>query len=336
MVAFNLRPGLYRAIISGRVFCDSLGTLNVSGGVSEFLLTENGIVEQRGILQEPIRTANLNISVPSPLIIREIYFGGSQGITGGNYIQDAYIEIYNNSSRTVYLDSLFVATVAPANSTASDPWRGLRETEHLPLFSFIFMVPGDGTTHPLLPGEGAVFARNALDHSRVATSGLRLDRAHFALYHPTFTQQNPPEPGVVTMELMGTAQGSAVAWSVGSPAFVIYRVPDWAEYRRNHTTWRRHAPGTSSGILYWHIDKDWILDGVEIITRPTAPTVNKRLPLSVDISYTWLRRGQYLGFAVRRKVEAIMPDGRIIYQDTNNSDEDFETDVIPKPALRPF
>ena len=333
---FDAQSGPYRIVLSGRAFDDSLGRLNIVGGVDEFMLLPEGILESGGTFSPLQKTAKLNIAMASPLIIREIYWAGCEALNlGGTYAFDQYVEVYNNSQNTVYLDSLFIGTLAPANSSVPiNAWAGM---DTIGLFSNVFMVPGNGRTHPLAPGEGAVFATNAVDHSRLASSGLRLDKAHFALYHPDFTHfsVSAPAPGVVTLQRIGVAQGTAHSWSVSSPAFVIFRIPDLQEWRTNTSRWRKFQPGLSSGILYWHIHKDWILDGVECITRPTALNLSKRQPITVDASYTWLRRGQYQGNVVRRKIEEILPDGRIVYQDTNNSEEDFETDVPPNPALRP-
>jgi hypothetical protein len=60
----------------------------------------------------------------------------------------------------------------------------------------------------------------------------------------------------------------------------------------------------------------------------------KRQPSSVDAGYVYLREGQNKGNAVVRKVKEVLEDDRIIYQDTNNSAEDFVSDVPASPILK--
>jgi hypothetical protein len=332
-ITFAVVPGRYRIMITGRVETED-GRANITAGLEDFMLTPNGILEEGGIYRSAEKRVDLAVGFSSPLIIREIYYGGCASVAGGTYQRDQYIEVYNNSAAVQYLDSLIVGAMAPANSGAASGnlWAG---KDVIATFSYQFMVPGNGRTHPLQPGESAVFVLNAADHSQLgATSGLRLDKAHFVLYHPEFTMQAVPDPSVVVMDRIGLSQGTAYALSVSSPAVVIYRIPNMREYQANSSEWQKYQPGAVSGILYWHIHKDWILDGVECITNPAAAFVNKRLPSSVDVSYTWLVNGQYKGTAVTRKVEDVLPDGRVVYQDTNNSAEDFEN-VPAKPRLRP-
>jgi len=72
---------------------------------------------------------------------------------------------------------------------------------------------------------------------------------------------------------------------------------------------------------------------VEVFANPTDRT--KRLPLSVDAGFVWLREGRLQGNGARRHVQRVRADGTVVYMDTNNSSNDFETDVRPKPRLRP-
>jgi hypothetical protein len=270
----------------------------------------------------------------STLIIREIYYGGCQAVAGGTYQKDQYIEVYNNSTQTQYLDSLMVGAINPYNSTTNNSWAG-KDTIAVPPLG-LFMVPGDGTTYPLEPGESAVFTINAVDHTSLATSALKLNKAHFALYHTMFKNQNEPDPSVTTMErvaphTLGTPNSYTL--SVSSPAVVIYRIPNLPSYFANLETWQKIEPGKGeNSTKFYHIDKSWIIDGVECVAR--AADAVKRLPVDVDVSYTLLSE-TFKGNCVTRKVQKKLPSGQKIYQDTNNSAEDFITDVPANPTLRP-
>jgi len=98
--------------------------------------------------------------------------------------------------------------------------------------------------------------------------------------------------------------------------------------------WQNYQPGSTSGLKYMHIHRSWILDGVECVQNPANAL--KRQPASVDAGFTWLRQGQNKGNAVVRKVKEVLPSGRIIYSDTNNSTGDFLYDVPAAPILTPL
>jgi hypothetical protein len=325
-VTFLIEPGRYSASVSSRT---NDGIFN--GLCSELLLTTNGVLIDRRSDMLDLLTLNLEISIPGGLIFREIYYVGSQTPLGANYTNDQYFEIYNNTEVRMYLDSLCVGLIHPANGTSSVfSWQGM---DTIALFSMVWMIPGSGYDYPLLPGESVVIAQNAVDHSALSTSGFNFAKAHFGFYHPDLTGHSIA-PGVPAMERIIAPSGTSFAISVSSPAPVIFRpsmgVQAWLKDR---TYWERYTPGQTSGTLYWHIAKEWILDGVDC---SNGPTINiKRFPLSVDAGFTYVNTGTGSGRAVRRKVEQVLPDGRVIYQDTNNSSVDFEVNVVPNPRLKP-
>ena len=74
---------------------------------------------------------------------------------------------------------------------------------------------------------------------------------------------------------------------------------------------------------------DYVLDAVELMLNETKIT-QKRMPAVLDAGATWVG-GTYLAKSVTRKIKETTEDGRIIYQDTNNSLEDFE---VVDPVLR--
>ena len=59
----------------------------------------------------------------------------------------------------------------------------------------------------------------------------------------------------------------------------------------------------------------------------------KRLPSTVDASYTWMRSAKYSGKCVTRILDRV-EDGIEIFMDTNNSDTDFIPDSPLSPRLR--
>ena len=83
------------------------------------------------------------------------------------------------------------------------------------------------------------------------------------------------------------------------------------------------APDQPTGLDYLKVPQEWVLDGIECVT--SAERNNKRIPTSVDAGFFFIDGGAAgCGLAAIRKVEEIA-DGRIVYQDTNNSSLDLES-----------
>lgn len=329
-VFFPVQPGKYD--VSASAWFPST-RIAVNGVSDEFLVTGNGIVDSDGQPMSYVEL-RLNVAVPNPLIIREAYYHGSSTLEGANYTKDTYIELYNNAGpggQTLYLDSLCIASIYPYNSTTGNSaWAG-RDT--IPIAQMYWMFPGDGHSYPLAPGESAVVACiAAVDHGGRATSGLQLNKAHFGCWSETLPRHEIAA-GVVPMVLHMTGQGTQWALSIHSPAIVVFK-PSMgvAQYQAHAELWEDYEPGKTSGTKYWHIAKDWILDGVECVDSPSSAT--KRLPGSVDASYVWMRSGHYSGKCVTRRLD-FTEGGIEVFQDTNNSDADFTADSTPSPRLKP-
>ena len=329
-VCFEVQPGKYDVTASAYYKSTRVA---VNGSMEEFLLTEGGIVAADGSIVPSRVTLELAVAIPNPLVIREFYYHGSLTFEGANYTKDTYVELYNNAGpggQTIFLDSLCIAAIFPYNSTTgTNAWAG---SDLLPVAQMYWMFPGDGRTYPLEPGESVVVAaRAAVDHSGRATSGLQLNHAHFGCYSETLSGHEIAA-GVVPMVMTMAGQGNAWALSIHSPALVVFK-PEMgvAAYRSQSDRWENFEPGKSSGTKYWHIDKKWILDGVECVDSPGGAV--KRLPGSVDAAYVYMRSAHYSGKCITRRLE-FTENGIDVYQDTNNSDADFIPDSTPSPRLK--
>ncbi len=329
-VSFEVQPGKYDVMASAWFEATRVA---VNGASEEFLLTVGGLVDAAGGIVAPNLILRLNVAVPNPLIIREFYYHGSSTLEGANYTKDTYVELYNNAGpggQTVFLDSLCLAAIYPYNSTTgNNAWAG-RDT--IAIAQMYWMFPGDGHTYALEPGESAVVACiAAVDHAGRATSALGLNRAHFGCWSETLSRHEIAA-GVVPMVLNMTGQGNAWALSIHSPALVVFRPETGvAAWQAQASLWERFEPGKTSGTRYWHIAKDWILDGVECVDSPSSAI--KRLPGTVDASYVWMRSGHYSGKCVTRRLDFV-DSGVEVFMDTNNSDADFIPDSNPQPRLK--
>ena len=324
----RVQPGRYDLLASAYYKATRIA---VNANCPEFLLTDKGIVGDDGNYLPSTITLNLEVAIPNELIFREIYYHGSSTLEGASYTKDRYVEIYNNAGpggRSVSLDSLCISTIYPYNSTTgNNSWKGL---DTLALAQMFWMFPEGNYT--LAPGESCVIALNsAVDHSNRATSGLQLNKAHFGAY-ADHLPGHEISAGVTPMVCYMAGQGSSWAVSIHSPAFVLFK-PEMGvdEYRKDEATWERYEPGKTSGTKYWHIAKDWIIDGVECVDSPEQSI--KRLPASIDASYVYMRSPHYSGKCITRVLEDTI-EGIKIYKDTNNSAADFTPDATPSPNLK--
>ena len=325
----RLQPGKYDVLASARIRSRHI---SVAGSEPDFLLSNEGIIGADGSASPAEVRINLNVSVPEELIFREIYYHGCSTPEGANYTKDTYLELYNNTGpegKTIYLDSLCIAALYPANSTTGgNAWAG-RDT--IPIFQMFWMFPGDGQTYALAPGESAVVAAiAAVDHGGRCTSALNLSKAHFGCYDENLPKHEIAA-GVTPMVMYMTGQGTAWALSIHSPAVVLFRPSMGVSAYMKDSSWERYAPGEHSGTRYRHIAAGWILDGVDCADSPSASI--KRLPASVDASYVWMRSSHYSGKCISRKLDS-EEGGIACYLDTNNSAEDFLPDQTPSPRLR--
>lgn len=333
IAVFKLVADSYDVVAS---YYDTLGRISVNGFCEEFLLVGDGIANGQGKCKPASLEMNMDIALPSPIVIRELYYHGSMIADGSKtYIKDRYVEIYNNNGEggdVYYLDSLCISSIFPYNSTSgNNAWKG---QDTIALAQFYWTVPGEGTTYPLKPGESVVIAlQAAVDHSERCTSGLHLEKSHFGCYDEALSGHEI-SAGVTSMICNMIGLGTAWAVSIHSPAFILFR-PSMgvAEYRRHPEIWEKFEPGKTSGTKYWHIAKEWIIDGVECYDSPTGAT--KRLPSSVDASYCCMKLPHHSGHCISRKLDAVASTASVpVYMDTNNSANDFNVDMELNPSLK--
>ncbi len=303
------------------------GAYNLNGTTGEFTLSVNGINGGNS------NVANIQLvaSTSSDIIFREFYFCGTKTAAAANYNKDNYFELYNNSDHDVYLDGLCFASIYPYNSNVSgNAWDTNYDLNFIPTgYSTIWQFPGSGMENKLAPGESVVLAQNVKDHRTDAPGSIDLSGAHWAIFNEQYTQQTTPPAGTPILTRLTSSQGTAYLPSVSSPAMVIFYLPMGAEaYVADEATYYQYEPGKST-TKYWHIRSEWIIDGVETMVLSNA-TKTKRLPSSVDAGYSYVTDGTYANKSVTRKVKETI-NGREVYQDTNNSTEDF----IPDSPLAP-
>lgn len=138
---------------------------------------------------------NLSASVPitaeagrrGSLVISEWFHYAPPTATYQTHPWGQFIELYNNSDTTIYLDGkifgklvenvLFESPTFPCTSTA-----GLR-LDTLGIWTRTAVrLPGTGRDHPLAPGQTATIATDAIDHRPYNRDLLDLSSATFEFY----------------------------------------------------------------------------------------------------------------------------------------------------------
>lgn len=328
----GLIPGIYTVTVSGTVFDTEGDEYYVNGNIVNQAIFQDGT-------SLDINMQGLKVS---PLVLKEIYYAGSRPSAGGVYFRDQFYEIYNNSAETQYLDGLYFAHLAPNKSTTTLPVWPESDGNNYAYAERVWRIPGNGTDYPLEPGESCILSQFAVNHQLEMynpNSPVDLSAAEFEFYMGSTTYVDQPATNMEHIFYDGMADIGTVPQyltSVFGPAIVIFKVPEGDVYDPvNDSSLKTiDLSKPNSNTYYAKIPIGYVLDAVECIDD--ASKVNaKRVPGVLDAGVTYVG-STYCGLGVARKP---MTDengeymynavGALMFQDTNNSTDDFEGGVVP-------
>lgn len=309
IVVDDIIPGVYTVTVSGESADDAF-TYNFNGN----LVNENLYVD--GVEKELSMTA----AKSGNLVFKEIYFCGSRTPKNSTYFRDQFYEIYNNSNKVIYLDGLCMGNMYPLTATANIPTWDRENQEDYVYFQAIWQVPGNGTEYPLQPGESIVIAQMGDNHQREAlnpASPVNLIGAEFETYLKTTSiiKDNPAINMILAAYPSKSASLQQWLVTVFGGAYAMF----FPEGEINPNTYVTPVGQTTKAK---DIPMEWIMDAVELIHGEEKMNL-KRVPATLDAGATYVG-GTYLSKSVSRKIKEVLPDGRIVYMDTNNSSEDFQ------------
>lgn len=122
---------------------------------------------------------------------------------GGSYHGSQYVEVYNNSSQTLFLDGMLFGRAyffgqrdfsfnpcSQSQATREDP-EGIYTRE-------ILAFPGSGSSFPIGPGETRLIALVAIDHTPVHPWLFDLSEADFEIA-PVGAADNPDVPNMINV-----------------------------------------------------------------------------------------------------------------------------------------
>lgn len=327
----DIVPGIYTVSVSGDASDTESNAYYVNGNAVNTALFDN--LQVVDILLQGLKV--------SPLVFKEIYYAGCRTPLGAVYFRDQFYEIYNNSSSTIYLDGLYFANLTPGRASSTLPVWPEEDGNNYAYAERVWRFPGNGNDYPLQPGESCVLSQFAANHQLEQYNPLSPVNTHsaefeFNMDNASFPDQ--PAPDMVHVFYNGkSAKGSVKQYltSVFGGAYVIFRVPEdetWDPV--NDKSMSTTDLSTSKATLYAKIPIRYILDAVEAVDNESKMNA-KRVPGVLDAGITWVG-ASYNALGVSRRFSVddsgnaiVREDGSYIYQDTNNSTDDFERGVTP-------
>ena len=265
------------------------------------------------------------------LIFSEIYAAGSPNAAGTSGLKDSYFRIYNNTDQTIYADGIGIAESSFTNA-ANNNFEILtpandRETNFTA--QTIWVIPGNGTEHPILPGQSIKIVDQAIDWSEQVAGALNHTDADFEWYddHKLDTD-NPSVPN-----LNKWYSYSATIWIMNNQcnkSYALVKFPEGmtaenylASYNGTYTYIGATGKEMTNNKSYL-IPLTWIIDGVNLGTNDSYE--NGALSKTIDISHAAIsditRDPKRFGKKFVRKVSN-EANGVTYLQDTNDSAADF-------------
>ncbi|MBN1989782.1 MAG: DUF4876 domain-containing protein [Bacteroidales bacterium] len=289
-----------------------------------------GLVENRTIKGKEVAVdVSLTISKPSSgWVFKELYFTGSKTPKGSLYYKDKYFELYNNSNQVLYADGISLCETSHMTVSSENPWASYI-TKGV-VVQTIYTIPGSGMKYPVEPGTSIILADIGIDHTIENANSVNLSSADFEWYDNHSLDVDVPE----VENLIKTYSNSLTIWTPhnrGFKSYFIFRQEESMDefLTKNKVTFTN--PNGSSGVAYL-IPNSTILDAVEVST----PSDFASKAFATELDAGWTHAGDAnearFGKCVRRKIEK-KEGNRVIYKDTNNSTEDFENTVTPKPRI---
>ncbi len=316
--ATGVVPGLYDVTVSALQSKDGF-TYTIAGAASSISLLNNK--DEVSVLVDAVKEA--------ALVFKEIYYEGC----GNYYFRDQFYEIYNNSTEVVYADGLCIAETVFANYDKSIIYEWpIENADQYVFVQTVWQIPGDGTTYPVKPGESFVIAQWAANHTAKelsdGASPVDLTGAEFeALESETTTYSglvltdNP----AVNMAKVVLASYSMPQWltSVSGSRYILFKPVEPLKNEDFITATNADYNGVGREIPISEI-----IDAVQTVSDETDMSV-LGLPTVLDAGAIW-GSGSYKAESIARKIKETRADGTVVYQDTNNTTNDFELQAVPQ------
>jgi hypothetical protein len=277
------------------------------------------------------------------LVISEVY-DAEPYVNGVGYVFGGYVELYNNSDTTVYLDGkIFGVGPLYMRDFSSAVYNAVSCEDGAPyqldpdgLWSrYFWRIPGSGRQYPLVPGRAAVLATDAIDHSRIDSRLPDLSSADFEFLGSS-DADNPFVPNLISVGPEEFAQPLGHGLIPGVQGRAVYYVADTLMIAALPTTTMPAVPNPVPRIPGAKI--------LDVFTSLEVPELEANaLPACPQlISAEFDRQPGYLLEAgagrtntILRRGFAQLLDGRWILQRTKATALDFRLAPRPTPGWVP-
>lgn len=317
--ATDIIPGVYTISVSASQNQGGF-TYTVAGSESNVSLIADGaeVVVKVDAVKE------------AALVFKEIYY---TGVDPANfYFRDQFYEIYNNSTEVVYADGLCIAETVFANIDKSVIYEWpIPNADQYVFARVIWQLPGDGTTYPVQPGESFVIAQWATNHKAEnlskGLSPVDLTGAEFEAIEKetTFNGILLTDNLAINMKKVVQAGYAMPQWltSTDGSRYVLFKPSKPLKNEDFITATNADYQGTAREIAISDV-----IDAVQAVNNESGMSV-LGLPTALDAGAIWCS-GSYVGESIARKIKETRPDGTNVYQDTNNTSNDFEVKKDPQ------
>lgn len=333
---FNLPAGIY-SISASKVTDDAYFRHVCNGSLADIAIGSGTTTVALPVTLTTMQTAN-------PIVIKELYVGGCQKNDGsGKFALDKCIILYNNSSEPVALDNVGFGMIEPYNAEANTHSflnggkLDYADADWVPAINGVWYFQAGATIAPYT--EMVVNVHGAIDNTLTYSNSVNYSNAAYycmydveatssdgGKYNNTNYYPSPADVIATSHYLKAVKYGKGNAWPMSqtSPAVVMFRTEGitpkaYAEDATNII----YPTGREGNIVYacLKLPRQWVIDAVEVYNATALANCKKRLTADLDAGYATLTGGY--GHTLIRKVEMTTADGHAIYQDTNNSSNDF-------------
>lgn len=273
------------------------------------------------------------------LVISELVVGAPGAPAA--YLFGTYMEVYNNSDTTIYLDGKVVVRGiswlrdynSPRSCVEMEQWRN----DPGGIWSrFFYAFPGTGQSYPLAPGEAVVVATDAIDHSEFVPSMPDLSGAEFEFVGP-FDVDNPSAANMVNIGLGEWApvaeRGHGLDFAGVDNVFAITEPLDVSGLPRDNLP--------VAIPEYARAPRDAVLDVFASGMTPEGETLPFLFTLCPELVNAFFDRqaasliDDQDPYGIQRRVLFTLPNGRVVLQRTKTSARDFEARSPATPGVVP-
>lgn len=335
----ELAPNTYDISVSGTITHEQYEqyTGETAGGNMDFMLT--------GTLNQQVITEDANITLPllafmhQQLVIGKVYPSYSQDPAIGSstlFTIGKYIELYNNSAEEVDAGGLYIGLLESESGNGYNYKVYPYDQAYTPgilHMKQVFRIPNDMPEKTTLaPGGTLLLVNSAFDYSDRNAFESDLSGADFEAKDRSITNPVPNNADVTALELIHTAykntQSTIYNMNItegGPSSIVIFQTSE------DVTQWKVVRPygAPMADRFYLEVPVDCVLDGVDILKHrnniDAGANINeKRLFADIDAGFTSVKAvNGRAGEKLVRRVMTVLPDGRMMLKDTNNSANDF-------------